>query len=82
MRIPRATQAANQPAEEPALLDVQIVRQLLNCSARHVYRMADAGRMPAPVRLGALLRWNRAVIEAWIANGCKPVRVASAKGGK
>ena len=32
-----------------ALLDVQGVAQLLDCSSRHVYRLSDAGRMPAPV---------------------------------
>ena len=37
-----------------ALLDVQTLSRMLNCSARHVYRLADAGRMPAPLRLGAL----------------------------
>jgi predicted DNA-binding transcriptional regulator AlpA len=29
---------------------------------------------PAPVRLGALVRWPRQAIEDWIASGCKPVR--------
>lgn len=70
-------------ADCPAILiDVDEVATMCGCSTRHVRRLADAGRMPAPVNLGALLRWNRAVIEAWIAAGCKPVRVASAKGGK
>lgn len=75
---------AQSRAEEPAavLLDVDAMAKLFTCSPRHVYRMSDAGRMPAPVRLGNLVRWNRAVIEAWIAGGCKPVRVASATGGK
>ena len=30
-----------------ALLDVQGVTPLLDCSSRHVYRLSDAGRMPA-----------------------------------
>jgi excisionase family DNA binding protein len=63
-------------AASPALLDVQQVADLLNCSTRHVYRLADAGRMPQPVRLGALVRWPRQGIEDWIASGCKPVRQA------
>jgi excisionase family DNA binding protein len=62
------------PAASPALLDVQQVADLLNCSTRHVYRLADAGRMPQPVRLGALVRWPRHAIEDWIAAGCKPCR--------
>lgn len=58
------------PADAPVLLNVEQVATLLNCSPRHVYRLCDAGRMPRPVRLGALVRWNRAVIEAWIEAGC------------
>lgn len=59
-----------------ALLDVNEVAALLACSPRHVYRMADAGKMPRPLRLGALVRWDRASLSAWIAGGCKPVRTA------
>jgi excisionase family DNA binding protein len=62
------------PAAPPALLDVEQVAALLNCSPRHVYRLADAGRMPAPVRLGALVRWSRLEIETWVSTGCKPCR--------
>jgi excisionase family DNA binding protein len=63
------------PAEVSAkLLDVQAVAEMLGCSTRHVYRLSDAGRMPAPVKLGALVRWNRAEIEAWISQGCPPAR--------
>jgi len=58
----------------PALLDVQAVAQLLDCSARHVYRLSDAGRMPAPVKLGSLVRWSRQSLEDWIAGGCKTCR--------
>lgn len=63
-------------AAAPALLDVRAVAQLLDCSTRHVYRLADAGRMPAPVRLGSLVRWRRADLDAWLAGGCKPCRTA------
>jgi excisionase family DNA binding protein len=59
-----------------ALLDVQTVAQLLRCSPRHIYRLADAGRMPPPLKLGALVRWPRQAIEEWVAGGCKPVRQA------
>jgi excisionase family DNA binding protein len=53
----------------PRLLGVRAVAQMLGRSARHVYRLADAGRMPAPVEPGALVRWNQAAIEDWIAAG-------------
>jgi excisionase family DNA binding protein len=58
------------------LLDVDTMAAMLHCSARHIYRLADSGRMPAPVRLGACLRWSRSAIEQWIAEGCPSVRKA------
>ena len=42
------------------LLDVRAVAGLLDCSARHVYRLSDSGKMPRPVKLGQLVRWRRA----------------------
>lgn len=55
---------------ESALLTVEEVSTMLNCSTRHVYRLADGGRMPRPVKLGNLNRWSRKDLEAWIADGC------------
>lgn len=57
----------------PALLTVHDVAEMLNCSARTVYRLNDAGRMPQPVRLRALVRWSRDAMERWIAAGCPKV---------
>ncbi len=57
-----------------ALLDVKAVAKLLACSTRHVYRLSDSGRMPSPLRVGALVRWRRSAIEEWIAAGCPKVR--------
>jgi excisionase family DNA binding protein len=67
------TAAVRDPA---ALLDVRAVAALLNCSARHIYRLCDAGKMPPPVRIGALVRWRRADLDAWLAAGCLAVRTA------
>jgi excisionase family DNA binding protein len=59
------------------LLDVDQVAELLNCSSRHIYRLADAGLIPRPVKLGVLNRWPRAAICEWIAGGCQPTSTAS-----
>jgi len=65
------THTLTPPAAEPAtLLDVQQVGELLNCSPRHVYRLSDADRMPKPLRLGSLVRWNRDAINDWIVAAC------------
>ena len=63
----------------PALLDVEQVAKLLGCSTRHVYRLADSGRMPRPVKLGALNRWPKAAILAWIDDGCPSVARRAAR---
>jgi predicted DNA-binding transcriptional regulator AlpA len=73
--------ADDVPAQAAALLDVQALAKICHCSTRHIYRMADAGRCPRPVKLGALVRWRRSEIEAWIAGGCKPIRTPGTKGG-
>jgi predicted DNA-binding transcriptional regulator AlpA len=35
--------------------------------------MADSGKMPRPVKLGALVRWPKQEITDWISGGCKPI---------
>src|SRR5262245_29060833 len=70
------TIATTTPADAtaPALIDVGTVAALLTCSKRHVIRLADAGRMPLPLRLGALVRWRRQEILDWIGHGCPDKR--------
>jgi excisionase family DNA binding protein len=59
--------------ESPALLDVKAVAALLNCSQRTVYRLADTGRMPPALHLGALVRWPKEALTQWIKDGCPAV---------
>jgi predicted DNA-binding transcriptional regulator AlpA len=61
-------------AASSTLLDVRAVARMLDCSTRHVYRLRDSGLMPLPIRVGALVRWQRHAIAAWIDGGCHPVR--------
>ena len=69
----------SRPAVNAELLDVRSVATLLGgCSTRHVYRLADAGRMPRPIRLLTLVRWRRAELMSWLEGGCKPFRPTKA----
>ena len=52
------------------------------CSTRHIRRLSDSGMMPAPIKLGALVRYRRVDIEAWITGGCKPVRTVAKNGAR
>lgn len=74
----RSDGVAQSPSDSASLLDVRAVAALLGCSARHVYRLRDGGRMPLPVMVGALVRWRRADVEDWITAGCPSIR----KGGR
>ena len=67
-----STATAVEPSVE--LLDVGAVAHILSCSTRHVYRLADAGRMPKPVKLGSLVRWPKKAVVDWIAGGCPDCR--------
>jgi excisionase family DNA binding protein len=57
-------------ASSGKMLDVQAVANQLCCSPRHIYRLLDIGRMPVPVKLGALIRWPKQVIDDWVNQGC------------
>ncbi|MFH1417677.1 MAG: helix-turn-helix domain-containing protein [Planctomycetota bacterium] len=81
----RAVGLDMRPVENAELLSVGAVAKLLDCSARHIYRMSDAGKMPRPVKLGQLVRWKRRggptdSIEGWLDAGCPSVR--SARGAR
>ena len=58
-------------AQTEQLLTVMDVASLLKCSKRQVCRLADSGRMPAPVRVGRLVRWRSDELAGWIRDGCR-----------
>ena len=53
-----------------ALLDVKEASRLCSISAPMLYKLNAAGSMPAPIRIGALMRWRRKEILKWISAGC------------
>lgn len=53
------------------LLTVREVAELCGVSARTIFRLSDAGKMPKPIRLGTAVRWNAEAIQEWIASGCQ-----------
>lgn len=60
------------PQTESLLLDIRTVSRLLAVSPATTRRLWQAGKLPEPVRLGALIRWDRRAIEQWIVSGCLP----------
>jgi prophage regulatory protein len=63
----------SKPLPDRRLLNVDDVAAMLGVSGRHVYRLADAGKMPRPFKLGGAVRWDRLAIADWIASGCPQV---------
>jgi excisionase family DNA binding protein len=72
MKASRNAQFAGKksPEDRGLLIDVNEVAKLLNVSARHVYRMDEAGAIPKAIRIGAAVRWSLDEIRNWIAAGC------------
>jgi predicted DNA-binding transcriptional regulator AlpA len=70
----------------PELLDLRAVSRMTTISPRHLRRMADAGMMPRPVRIGRLLRFRRSTGDAmtgiaeWITAGCPRCRQPGKRG--
>jgi excisionase family DNA binding protein len=63
----------NNTVESAPLLTVKQVATRINCSERTVYRLADSGEMPRPLKIGWLVRWRVSDIEKWIEAGCAKV---------
>jgi predicted DNA-binding transcriptional regulator AlpA len=74
--------AGAKPETEKPLIDVKEFAAKLGCCPKHIRRMADAGRCPPSIQLGGLHRWNRQVVDDWIAAGCPVVRHVRVGGRK
>lgn len=69
-----ASLSPSKPVIGRKLGGVNAVAAKFACSTRTVYRLSDAGRIPAPLKLGSLVRWDLDEIDEWIAAGCPAVR--------
>ncbi len=48
------------------LLGVRAVATMLGLSPRSVYRLADAGTLPRPLKIGGAVRWRRKTLEEFL----------------
>ncbi|WP_171469241.1 helix-turn-helix transcriptional regulator [Frigoriglobus tundricola] len=60
------TTTTNTASGAAEYLDVNDLAALLRCSSRHVRKLVVDRVLPAPIRLGALTRWSRAVVVRWL----------------
>lgn len=56
------------------LLPIGQVAKMVAVSCRTISRLADAGKLPPPLRIGGSLRWRLADVRQWIAAGCPATR--------
>lgn len=61
-----------KPKQQAILIGVDSVAAMLSYSTRQIYRLADGGRMPRPLKIGNSNRWVKSEIEEWILQGCPP----------
>ena len=64
------TTAAMPHTVEQACYTAADLTRVLSISLRHVWRLSDAGKLPASIRLGKLVRWPKLLIDEWLAAGC------------
>lgn len=57
--------------DECVLIDQKQLAEMLSISRRTVQRMISRGKLPAPIRIGKMVRWKLQDIKKWIANGCR-----------
>ena len=66
----------------PDLLTVKDLAQRLSLAERTVWRHADSGKIPRPVKIGASVRWKRTEIEKWLDAGCPCMRRSTGRVGR
>ena len=54
----------------PELLTTKQAAELLACGKRTLTRWVEEGAAPAPVKIRGSVRFRRAELQAWIADGC------------
>lgn len=69
-----------RPHRVPAeLLDVHAVADMLSVPHGRVYQFAYVGTIPAPVKLGGLVRWSGRELLRWIDAGCRPAHASESE---
>lgn len=70
----RLPTSGSEPTSATMFLDAEACGVRYGFSARHWYRLVDAGRAPSPLRFGRLVRWSIRALESWEADGCPSMR--------
>ena len=63
------------------LLSAKELAGKLLLSARTIWRLRSAGKLPKPVCVGGSIRWRHSDIESWLSADCPDQRTFDAMGG-
>jgi predicted DNA-binding transcriptional regulator AlpA len=74
MSLPSDHLQSGDPGDslEPLLVTAKQVARLLGISRATVFRRDSMGGLPRSIHLGKAVRWDLAVLKAWIAAGAPP----------
>ena len=62
--------STDQTTTTSATYTVADLARLMQCSERHVWRLADAGKVPGRIAgLGRLVRFSAAAVDSWLSSG-------------
>jgi excisionase family DNA binding protein len=80
-RLPSVETGGQATMAETATLSRRLipagrVADKLGICPRTVFRLAEEGRIPFGVKVGASRRWDETQLDSWIAGGCKPTSQA------
>ena len=64
------TTSVRSASDSLELLAVADLARLLKVSTRTIWTWHSAGRLPSPVKVGRIVRWRAADVDAWLAAGC------------
>ncbi|MCE9544156.1 MAG: helix-turn-helix domain-containing protein [Planctomycetia bacterium] len=72
MKAKDGERSASKPAGEDdvQLITADHVAGLLGVSERTIWRLASAGRIVGPIKVGRCSRWRLQEVKRWIAAGC------------
>lgn len=60
--------------DAPRFMTAKQVGRRYACSDRTIYRWADLGKMPPPVKIAGSVRWSIAELDQWEADGFPNIR--------
>lgn len=70
-----ASPVPHPPKPTTATLTALGLAEFLGISRATVWRLLASGKLPAPIRLGRAVRWDRWTVEEWLSAGA-PAREA------